>query len=175
MQDSKLKPFEKVYDLKLYILMLERLRCGMEFVEEQFEYYRSHNPEPETLEELIEEIEDFTKNWVCEYIPDDVCSMWLSKQHTAFTNEFHFRKEWNEIENDKVTSYYLNRLFEMISVATVATSKTVYAIRIHDFNDVEVFFNTEIGAEGFVETYGVDIATLIKRDKDGNVIASKSI
>ena len=158
--------FNELYELKQDILMLERLRDGLEFAEEQFEYYLAHNQVPTTLEELVEQIKDFHKNWICNCIPDDVHSMWLCKDYTAYTSEFHYRKMWNEIANDKITQYYLDLAFKMISVSTKVTEKTRYSLRIYDFNDFDIYFNTEQGAENFVNTYDVDAVTLFKRNAE---------
>ena len=162
--------FNKLFELKQDSLMLERLRYGSEFAEEQFDYYIAHSETPTTLEEVTEQIEDFHKNWICSYIPNDVHSMWLGKEHNAYTSEFHYRKKWNEIPNDKITQYFLNLICKMISISTEITKRTRFVLRLSDFNDFNLYFNTENGARNFADTFGVDEAELFRINANQELI-----
>ena len=117
--------------------MLENLREGNAFMEELFEEFVKHHEKPLNACYLESQIVDF-RYIINSHIPKDVKENWTYCDMEIFTDKFHYRKYFNEIENDKATEYFLELILETLGVATNDGNETNFSLRLYDFNDYDI-------------------------------------
>ena len=155
--------FEKLYYMKRAILMLENLRFGSSFNQELFANFRELFPTPTSLVDCEKQIETYCETFVKHYIPHDVYSMWDCGDYTAYTDNQHHRKFWNEIENDVATQYFFEVLCNLIGVATEEDEDKLFMLELYDFNDASLYFDSEEDANVFINRYGIDTCVGFER------------
>ena len=153
-------------NLKKHILMLERLRYGMEFCDKQYEKFCLSHDEPKSISELEYQIADYDTSYISAFIPKEVMELWLSCDMEVYTSEFHNRKYFNEIENDEATCYFLLQFLQLIGVETCESDSAKYMVYIYDFNDFPVFFETEEDMDSFLDGYKVAPCVCFERNDD---------
>ena len=157
--------FKELYYLKREILMLENLREGNAFMEELFEEFVKHHEKPLNACYLESQIVDF-RYIINSHIPKDVKENWTYCDMEIFTDKFHYRKYFNEIENDKATEYFLELILETLGVATNDGNETNFSLRLYDFNDYDIYFKSEEDANAFIEKYSIDTCTGFAKEND---------
>lgn len=156
--------FESIYNLKKRILQLERLRYGTKFSDEQFKNFRTIYGEAKTVEELENQIAEFTTSFISTFIPDDIKELWKYCDYTVYTDANHHRKFWNEIENDVSVQYFLDKYFELIGIETSESDKMNFFLSIYDFNNYEVYFEDKDDMMEFFHEYGPEPCTCFEKE-----------
>ena len=157
--------FNELYYLKKEILMLENLREGNAFMEELLEEFVKHHEKPLTACHLESQIVDF-RYIINAHIPKDVKENWSYCDMEVYTDKFHHRKFFNEIENDKATEYFLKLIFEKLAVVTSDSDEMKFSLRLYDFNDCDIYFKSEDAADVFIEQYSIETCTGFEKENN---------
>ena len=69
----------------------------------------------------------------------------------VITDKHHHRKFFNEIENDEIVEFFIEKLFSILDLSEEGN----YIISIYDFNNYDICFPTLAELETFVQKYDV--------------------
>ena len=143
--------FCHLYYAKKAILMLENLDNNFERVSKIYKKFANSIHHAEDMRELTNLAENYEKE-LRELIPEDIYEEWDYGDYEVYTDKFHHRKFWNEIENHKSINAFLDRFLE---VYYERPKKENFAVSIYDFNNYDITFEKLEDMEEFIEKYDI--------------------
>ena len=155
----------ELYQVKKLTLMLENLKHGITFANELFSEWQKKNLAPEDEFTLMAQICDY-RDVVKAQIPAKQLEEWEFSDYEVYTDEFHHRKYWNEIDNDRATDYFLEMFIKLMKLEESASSE--FCVSLYDFSDEYVYFENEDDMNSFLCNY--DCAPYTAFKIDGNTL-----
>lgn len=150
---------KELYYLKKSVLMLENIGNGISKINSLFSDFRTDNPNSLTEEQLVYQVNAF-RNILDRHIPIMIKEEWYFADYNVYTDKFHHRKFWNEIENDSSVDYFLNAF---VQIKKIGDSELPYMLLLYDFNDEALYFESEKKAKEFTLKYDCAPCTLFKQ------------
>ena len=169
--------FTELYYCKKYMLMIEQLHgeyltdcteySAVSFIYENLEHIRT-----------IPELKLLVKRFNChlkEHIPKHILVDWEVSDYEVYTDKYHHRKYWNEIDNGVLLDIIIERFIALYSnigtihtYDTYSTDKTIWNLRLYDFNDYNVYFESLEALEQFTNCFNPDTYTVYSREPEKN-------
>ena len=156
--------FAELYYLKKSVLMLENIDNGISKINSLFSDFRTNNPKPLTEEQLIVQVNTF-RNMLDKRIPIMIKEEWYFSDYDVYTDKLHHRKFWNEIENDNSVNYFLHTFIEIKNLGNVYLP---YMLSLYDFNNADIYFESEEKAKIFALEYDCAPCTLFRQHRRYN-------
>lgn len=150
---------EELYYLKKSVLMVENLDDGLSKIDSILSEFRLIDPAPTTEGQLIAQVRAF-KKMLNGRIPIKIKEEWNYSDHSVYTDKFHHRKFWNEIENDNSVNYFLSAF---IQIKKLGNSNFPYMLLLYDLNNEALYFKSEEKAKQFIDKYDCAPCTLFKQ------------
>lgn len=156
----------KLYYLKKLILQLECYKDSQQFPDTQFALFQKEHGECSSFFGWDRQIDEFQHDFIEKHLPLDIREEWEYSDYTAYTDKFHHRKFWNEIEDCNAVSYFLKKFFELARISTVETDTMNYCLYLYDFNNFAIYFEDENALNAFIEAEDVAPCTCFERKGD---------
>ena len=168
--------FVSLYYIKRYMLMIENIHgeSALRLTSEQTKILQSHINDIETLPELST-FEKFYELALKDIIPSDKLDEWETSDYEEFTNGYHHRKFWNEIENNPIIDMFIVRFCELYGGCKIYTDETynkstcLWNLRLYDFNDYDLYFTSMEDLENFTDQFEIEPYTVSSRTPDKDI------
>lgn len=152
--------FEELYYVKKAMLMSENIFDGYSKTDEVFAVIKPELAKVKNLTELTALAGKYF-NLLKADIPqfDD----WNYSDYEVYTDKFHHRKFWNEIENHESIEVFLEKFLEIFDAQDEPQN---FSISLYDFNDYNIIFANENDLNSFICNFDVAPYTVFEH-KDG--------
>lgn len=148
--------FDLLHVYKKHYLVLENIR-GKNSVTSCILPYIDQIKNTQTVDALISIIESLIKA-IANTIAEEGCqNMTEYNDYTLYTNKYHYRKYWNEIENDDVIDEALLKFCSLVNIEGCLddTDEYFYEVRLYDLNDYPMYFDTLYSLKKFIKEYRI--------------------
>lgn len=116
---------------------------------------------------------DYYKNYYSRKPEGDLYDLIIG-DYSVYTHDKYGRKFWNEIENPPFLEMLLKKLIYILPNVKWSMPYD-YCLVLYDFNDLDIYFETEEAVDNFIDKFDVAPATLFVMDKTGHYVESWSI
>lgn len=166
--DNK-KIFSNIYCLKRNLLMVENIH-GESFMfadKDTISHFKKKFADITTLNQLNILIQNFVyllKEHCVDEVGDTQFGDWEWGDHEQFTDKYHHRKFWNEIENPEIIDELIhtfcklwnNENHKIYTDSNYDKSICTWNVRLYYFNDFDLYFENPEETYAFVEDFSLD-------------------
>ena len=161
--------FGHLYDVKKYSLMAENY-YGKEINEGSITDVKSRIKQIDSVSTLVLYTKAFAEH-IRNEIPDGPLIVWENADYDEYTDRYHHRCYWSQIENHAVIDLLLKRFCDLNDYETdenrAITADKVWNVRIHDFNNYDIYFSSETEVNTFTSAFDLAPYTVYKyKDKN---------
>lgn len=167
--------FSTLYYIKRYMLMIENIH-GEESISMTIDQQKSIQDkinEIQTLQEL-NFLAKFYEFALKDIIPVDRLDAWMVSDYEDFTDKYHHRKFWNEIENNPIIDTFIEQFCKIYGKCKIYTDSNyddnicMWNLKLYDFNDYDLYFISQESLESFAEDFELEPYTVYARSKTEN-------
>lgn len=154
--------FEHLYYIKRYMYMLENIHgeSTLQSTPAKINHYQTIITRLCSFTELFQFTTLF-ENTLRESIPDDKLEEWDNSDYSLFTDKYHCKEYWNQFPNHPIINLLIEQLCYLHNTTKPYTIYTdepqnksdLWLIRLYDFNDMELYFNTSYELQLFTNEY----------------------
>lgn len=147
--------FEYLYEIKKYGLMAENYygeninRGQMTNVNSRIEQISS----VQTLGTYAKAVADCIRNT----IPEELRRGWENADYEEYTDKYHHRRFWSEIENHPIIDRLLKRFCDLNRYETdgkrAITTEKNWNLCLYDFNNYDIYFSSETEVNAFASMF----------------------
>ena len=158
------KFFTNLYKCKKLMLMLENLHGQLttnKMTPEDFTKIKEYLTQITTLNQLTLVVETLNTKFH-EIIPNDTYEYWNTGDYEGYTDQYHHRKYWNEIENHPIIDTLIEQAIKIFNTTSeyhvysdthYSQDKCLWNLRLYDFHDYDLYFETEDHLLKFLNTF----------------------
>lgn len=162
--DAGFKFFTYLYECKKLMLMLENLYGELttnKMTQEDFTKIKEKLTKITTLNQLSLVIKTFNTR-LHENIPSDMYEYWSTGDYEGYTDKYHHRKYWNNINNHPIIDTLIEQAIKIFNVTSkydvysdthYSQAKCLWNLRLYDFNSYDLYFETEDYLLQFLNTF----------------------
>ncbi len=162
--------FDKLYEFKKYQLMQERLKWQNAVLMDKAQIERENEilSNCNTLRELTESLKEHIAE-IKREIPEDILEEWIYSDYETYTDMYHHRCFWNEIENSMLVVMFLTTFRALydkcvcISDDETADGDEPYNVRLYDFNDYDFYFKREEDMNAFIQKFSPEPCSVFEK------------
>mgnify|MGYP004571798525 FL=1 len=162
--DATSKFFTNLYECKRLMLMLENLYGEFttnKITQEDFTKIKEQLTQITTLNQLTLIVETLNTRFHDD-IPNDTYEYWSTGDYKGYTDQYHHRQYWNHIENHPIIDMLIEQAIKIFNVTSEYNvysdthynqAKCLWNLRLYDFNDYDLYFETEENLSSFLNTF----------------------
>lgn len=162
--DTDFKFFTYLYECKKLMLMLENLYGEFttnKMTQEDFTKIKEKLTKITTLNQLSLVVKTFNTR-LHENIPSDMYEYWSTGDYEDYTDKYHHRTYWNEINNHPIIDTLIEQAIKIFNVTAeydvysdthYNQTKCLWNLRLYDFNSYDLYFETEDYLLQFLNTF----------------------
>lgn len=164
--------FSTLYYIKRYMLMIENIHgeASVSMNIEQIKSIQDKINETVTLQEL-NFLAKFYELALKDIIPIDRIEAWSVGDYEEFTDKYHHRKFWGEIENSPIIDMFIEQFCKIYGKYKIYTDENrddnicMWNLRLYDFNDYELYFVNQEDLESFTDDFDLEPYSVYSRSK----------
>lgn len=155
---------ENFFDLlsvyKKHYLVLENARGKNDVIDYTLPYINQIK-NAQTVDILMNIIESLIKSIANTITEEDRENITEYNDYTLYTNKYHYREYWNEIENDNIIDEALLKFCSLVYIEghLNVLNEHVYELRLYDLNDYPMYFDTLHSLKKFINKYCIQCFT----------------
>lgn len=162
--DTSSKFFTHLYECKKLMLMLENLYgefTTYKMTPEDFTKIKDRLKEITTLNQLALVVKTLNTRFQ-EDIPNDKYEYWCTGDYEDYTDKYHHRTYWNDIENHPIidtliehaiTIFNVTSEYNVYSDTNYSQDKCLWNLRLYDYHDYDLYFETKDYLLQFLNTF----------------------
>ena len=143
--------FVHLYYCKKAMLMVECIDSNYKRVDEVFETVKNNLASAETLGDITEVAEQYFEG-IKALIPAETYEEWFDADYEVYTDKYHHRKFWNEIENHESIEVFLEKFLDIFDATDEPEN---FAVSLYDFNNYDIIFANEEDMNSFICNFDV--------------------
>ncbi len=161
--------FGHLYNVKKYSLMAEN-HYGKEINRGSIAEVKNRIEQIDSVSTLVLCTKAFAE-CIRNTIPNYLLHIWENADYDEYTDKYHHRCYWSQIENHAVIDLLLKRFCDLNDYETdenrAITADKVWNVRIHDFNNYDIYFSSETEVNTFASAFDIVPYTVYKyKDKN---------
>jgi hypothetical protein len=161
--------FGHLYNVKKYSLMAEN-HYGKEINRGSIAEVKNRIEQIDSVSTLVLYAKAFAE-CIRNTIPNDLLHIWENADYDEYTDKYHHRCYWSQIENHAMIDLLLKRFCDLNDYETdenrAITANKVWNVRIHDFNNYDIYFSSETEVNTFTSAFDIVPYTVYKyKDKN---------
>lgn len=174
--------FSSIYYLKKNMLMFENIH-GESFMVAHKDTMNNIRQKLDNIK-TISELHLLTQNLVymlrCHCI--DAIGIakfdeWQYGDYEQFTDKYHHRKFWNDIENHEIIDALIqtfcrlwnNENHKIYTDSNYDKSLCTWNVRLYDFNDFDLYFESQEETDTFINSFELEPITVSTRNPEENI------
>lgn len=180
LDNSKL--FSNICYLKKSMLMFENIHGKLFMV--------THKDIMDNIKQALDNIKSIselnllTQNLVCfikDYCIDAIgikkFDKWQYGNYEQFTDKYHHRKFWNEIENHEIIDEFIqtfcrlwnNENHKIYTDSNYDESICTWNVRLYNFNNFDLYFENQEETDAFTENFELEPITVSAKNPNENI------
>lgn len=173
--------FKDTYDTFINLYFTKRAILMLENVHGEFEILNVTKQQLDTIQEILKNITtmyEFStfvrmyKRSIEKEVPEDLFNEWSDDDSETFTDKYHHKKLWNEIENHPIIDALIEKFCSLYPDCKIRTDNNydsevcTWLLILYDFNNFNLFFESKEDLENFAMHFELEPYTVCSRKAD---------